>query len=341
LKTRKKEILAAAVSVLLLLAALALATRVLTPKRHDMGSTWGQFLQEKRNSTDLLFFGSSLAYCDVAPAAIWEESGLRSYVMAGAEQTIPISYYYLREALRTQTPRAVFVEVTGVIYKRHTSFTKVNIGYMPWGENRLQASLHETEDGLLPGLLFPLYFYHSRWNELTADDFRTGLLGYRADDLVGYTCLHEYVPMEGPETRSYEPDEKNYNRNLNYLTKIASLCRERGIQAVFYLAPTVGQLPADVVDDLRAKVAGMDGALFWDGNEDYDDLGIDPTRDYYDKFHFNVSGAEKFSRYLADWTKRNLSLTPTGEDSALWQKRADALRTKAAEPLTRREEGKK
>ena len=61
----------------------------------------------------MLFFGSSMVYCDVVPAIIWEETGLRSYVMAGPEQTIPITYYYLREACKTQSPQAVVIELTG------------------------------------------------------------------------------------------------------------------------------------------------------------------------------------------------------------------------------------
>jgi len=339
MKTKTRSRLAALVCLLVLAAALFYATRVLTPKRHDYGSTWGQFLKEEKNSTDVMFFGSSLVYCDVAPAAIWTESGLRSYVMAGAEQTVPMTYYYLREALKTQSPKAVFVEATGMIYDRYTNYTQVNIGYMPWGGNRLKASLTEAEDGLLPGFFFPLWFYHSRWNELTADDWRVGLTGYRADDLAGYTFLHEYRSMSGPKTRRFTPDADNWARNLEFLKKIASLCADRGIQVVFYLAPSMGRLPQETVDSLKDAVAGMDGARFLDCNGIYDSFGIDASRDYFDTLHFNVSGAEKFSRVMADWITENLGLSPSPDaDAALWDKRAAYLRAQAAQPLTPRKE---
>ncbi len=67
--------------------------RLLMPQRKEYGSLWEQYLREPENSLDLLFLGSSIAYCDVAPAWIWEESGLRSWVMAGPEQTLSLTYY--------------------------------------------------------------------------------------------------------------------------------------------------------------------------------------------------------------------------------------------------------
>ena len=74
--SRRREGLALLVSLVVLALALGLLTRLLTLKRHDMGSTWGHFLQEEEHSIDLLFLGSSLVYCDVVPAVIWEETGL-------------------------------------------------------------------------------------------------------------------------------------------------------------------------------------------------------------------------------------------------------------------------
>ena len=37
------------------------------------------------------------------------ECGARAYVLAGGEQTIPQTYYYIRQALRTQSPQVIFV----------------------------------------------------------------------------------------------------------------------------------------------------------------------------------------------------------------------------------------
>ena len=104
MKTRKREALALTVSLLVLALVLSFLTRLMTPKQHDFGSTWGHYLSEEEDSLDLIFFGSSLVYCDVVPAVLWEETGLTGYVLAGPEQTIPMTYYYVREALTPSPP---------------------------------------------------------------------------------------------------------------------------------------------------------------------------------------------------------------------------------------------
>ena len=68
----KKELLALVVSLAALAALLAGMTRLVTPKQHDFGAMWGHFLQEEADSIDVMFFGSSITYCDVVPAVFWK-----------------------------------------------------------------------------------------------------------------------------------------------------------------------------------------------------------------------------------------------------------------------------
>ena len=141
--------------------------------------------QEQTDSIDVLFFGSSVAYCDVVPAVYWENSGLTAFVQAGPEQPLPLTLDYLKESLRTQSPKAVFVECTGIAFHKYMRFTKTNIGQMPWGINRLHATFFNAEPEVRKGLLFPLYFYHDRWTTLKSEDVQP----YTEDMLAGYTFL--------------------------------------------------------------------------------------------------------------------------------------------------------
>lgn len=156
----KREPAAFLAAVAVLGGILAGATHYLTPQQHDYGSVWGMYEQEQTDSIDVLFFGSSVAYCDVVPAVYWENSGLTAFVQAGPEQPLPLTLDYLKESLRTQSPKAVFVECTGIAFHKYMGFTKTNIGQMPWGINRLHATFFNAEPEVRKGLLFPLYFYH-------------------------------------------------------------------------------------------------------------------------------------------------------------------------------------
>ncbi len=333
----RREALALAVSVTAVLLALAFLTRLLTPKQHDHGAAWGQFLKEERDSIDVLFLGSSMVYCDVVPAVFWHESGLTAYVMAGPEQTFPVTAHYLRQALETQSPQVVFIELTGVFFSRYTGFTKTNIGQMPWGRERLTATFHEAEPELRTGLLFPLYFYHDRWHELTVDDLHVALNGYDRDLMAGYTFLDEYDPGVVVHDRIFEQSEaaeEARQRNRRILTEICALCREEGITPVFYVAPTMGRIPAGLIEPLKTYTAGQSGALVLDCNEHFTEFGVDPARDFYDDVHLNAAGAEKFSRFLARWLSDTLAPVPaTGQEAALWQSRLDEFRSRAAQPM--------
>ena len=320
---KRREAAALLLAVLLFGAVTWCAAWLLMPVRTQYGSDWEQFLQEDAGSCDVLLFGSSLVYCDVAPAFLWEETGLSAYVLAGPEQTIPTSYYYVRQAFETQSPQLVVLEATGMFYPRYTNYTKANIGYMPMGRSRLAATFFAAEREERFGLLFPLYNYHYRWQDATAEDL-SGHLFPSAGLTAGYTLLTEHCPPPQQQVRDYTASGDNYHRNLTYVEKLRDLCADRGAQLLLYIAPSAGKIPADALKTLEGDLAARDVALA-DFNRELPRMGIDDNTDWYDFLHFNLRGAEKFTRFLAGWLEEHYGLEPKGCDAALWQRRLDHL----------------
>ena len=313
------------------------ASAVLLPKRVDNGATWEMYLQEEENTVDLMIFGSSLAYCDINPAVIYQETGIASYVMAGPEQTMPITYGYIAESLKTQQPKTILIEASSMLYDSHSERTRINICFMPWGENRLRLTFQECTPDEWLGLLFPLYAYHSRWPELTLEEVGQGLLGYGPDELAGYTFLQEVYPVTELKQREMGDYPEAYEKNLQAVEDILALCEEQGIRPVFFVVPSANR-PTDedaarIQEDLTAL-----GAEVVNFNQVIGELGLDYDVDFFDSLHFNYRGAEKFSRYLGQWLS-DQGLSPSqGEDEALWLQRVEhyeALRDKAdREPIT-------
>lgn len=319
---KRKKLSAAALTIAALILFSILAGDALTPLRTAYGSTWDMYEKEPQRSIDVMFFGSSVVYCDVCPAVLWRESGVTSYVMAGPEQTIPVTYRYIRQALRTQSPRIVVVDLTGMFYERYQNFTQVNLTYMPFGREKLAAIFESAEKERVPGLLFPLYDYHSRWSEAGPGEIKARLLGQSADPMAGYTFLTECVPQTGVKPREWTPDEENYARNLDYLKRIADFCAARGARLVLASMPGCWPWTEELRARLRADAAAL-GAEYRDFNDDLDAIGADLSADFVDALHYNAFGAEKFSRYLAESFLPSLGLGPTaGADAALWDGRA-------------------
>ena len=323
-----KWIPAALAAALIFLLLSYCAGWLLTPPRTSYGSTWDRYLQEPENSVDVLFFGSSLVYCNVAPGIIWEECGITSYAMAGPEQTIPITYSYVKEACRTQTPKVVAIEITGMFYKQYQNYSKVNISYMPWSCNRMEAIFNAAEPELRAGLLFPLFDYHSRWQEVTPSNILTRI-SPSIDPMAGYTFLTTATAQGEAAYRDYSAETETYARNLDYLKQIHSYCSEQGIQLMLFLTPTKGRIPESERNKLKDDISTLEGVVFADFNDNWDEISINDSTDWYDFLHFNCRGAETFSRYLGQYLTRSLGLPPTqGEDEALWQSRVETFHSR-------------
>lgn len=331
MKWRMKECIAAAVLLAMLIAFFFLSAAIFLPERYDYGATWSMFEAEDENSIDVMFFGSSFAYCDIVPAILWEDLGCSAYVMAGPRQTLPITYYYLREVYRTQTPCMIFVEVTGAFFPQYTDYTRVNIGYMPWSVNRLAATIYAAERSEQLGLLFPLYNYHDRWDELEKSDYDKALYGSAPDPLAGYTFLSESEDVTNDiQEREIECDLDNYEKNVQYLQKIAALGQKKGSQVIFYLSPSYLRYNAQYSAMLAKDIGAIDGAVFLDFNDSFDALQIDDSVDFYDHGHFNYRGAEKFTHAVAQVIDAAGVSLPDRKDSALWQERLDFFHDKVA-----------
>ncbi len=312
-KSREPLWCAAFIAVAALL--LNLAGAVLRPSHVDYGSTWGAYLCEPKDSIDVLFLGSSYAYCDWNPGVMYAESGLTGYVMGGSEQTPAITYWYLREALKTQNPSVVVMEGTSLFFDRYQNYTQINIGYMPWGLNRVGAILEAAEPDKKLGLFFDLYFYHDRWKELTLADFKKAVFPAEADQMKGHTAVNQvFDHLEGgPFLSGMRQSEEVYEQNLRDFGRIAELCREEGIDLILTINPTYSQYTQEVYDRLEADVAEMaPEAAFVNWANSFDEIGLDVTRHLYDGGHLNRAGAEIFSAYTGRFL-RSLGYEPRSQ----------------------------
>ena len=102
---------------------------------------------------------------------------------------------------------------------------------------------------------------------------------------------------------------EDWERNMNALEDIYALCRRNNIQLVLYRAPTKRLHDADW-NRLTAQFDGRDGVSTLNCSDYTAQIAADPESDFYDSLHYNCVGAEKFSAFLADWTKNNLSISP-------------------------------
>ncbi len=294
---------------------------VMMPKRTDFGGTWNMYLEEPKNSIDIMILGSSHAYCNIIPAGIYEKTGYTAYNLTAPCLTMPLAYYYLKEGLKTQSPKVVVLEATGFFFNRYMGHAKSSIGYMPFGTNRLGAIMTSAEKEERAGLLFPMFNYHDRWDEFEFSDFFKARDDKIPDINAGYTYLNTIVPQSRAE-RVFEYTDDDIALQQQYLKKIISLCNDKDIKLEIIITPAASYVTDS---DKKYLTDVIWGTPFYDFNDDFDSLGLDLSHDFYDARHLNVYGAVKFTDIFAEHIADNYTLEKRENVDAIWQSRLEKL----------------
>lgn len=303
--------------LIILCVCIKLIYQIITPKvcYEEMLPTtlsYIDFYNMEKDTVDVLFLGSSLAATAYIPQELYNQYGIRSYSLASEKQSPIISYYWLKEALRYQSPRVIvldcyyfFATNSSVLNTSEISVRRA-MDYMKWSSVKLEAvrticKLDQSQS--LASYFFPNIRYHERWKELTETDFSLTEMvdGY---DLKGYAPLEgqcgydEYLPydMGGNSKKIAEMS----SLMESYLDKICGLCEQEGISLVLANVPLVN---ADAGRFYAMQKYAEDHKLqFLDFNEKslYEASGYDFPTDSYDCAHTNLWGAKKITTYLGN-----------------------------------------
>ena len=127
---------------LILCVLLWQANRVLAVKYDDGIYSVAKFYELEDNSVDVLILGSSHAYMSFNTGVLWREQGISSYLLTASAQPLWNSYYYLKEALKTQTPKLIVLEGYRLLeeeeYQSAGFVIKSTYG-LKWSRNRIDA----------------------------------------------------------------------------------------------------------------------------------------------------------------------------------------------------------
>ncbi len=302
--------LALSVSLLLTVAVLICATLILQPK-YVSASPEGSLTEEyyaavKETNHDVLFIGDCEVYESFVPAILWQEYGISSYVRGGAQQLVWHSYYMLEDALRYETPKTVVFNVLALKYgePQKEAYNRMALDGMKWSKTKLDAiRASKTQEESLASYIWPLLRYHSRWKELTAEDFKYAFTDKPTVSHSGYLMQMGIVPYEKHEEQKPRPlpDYTLPQTAMDYLDRMTALCREKGIELILIKAPTnaIQYHWYDEWDEQITAYAAKNDLTYYNFIPLADEIGLDMTTDTYDAgVHLNVYGAEKMTRYF-------------------------------------------
>ena len=338
-RTRWIRALCITLAVLLLAAAVAVMTPILTPKyltQSKEGSFTAEYYASVAETThDVLFIGDCEVFESFVPAILWEEYGITAYVRGGAQQLTWHSYYMLEDALRYETPRAVVFNVYALKYgePQKEAYNRLALDGMEWSPVKAEAiKASMTEEEHFIDYVFPFLRYHSRWDELTAEDFRYAFTDKPLVSDSGYLMQTGILPADTQAEFTPELliDYTLPATAMEYLDKMRELCDERGIELILIKAPTNFWRYHwyDEWDEQVAAYAAEHDLAYYNLIPEADQIGLDMSTDTYDAgAHLNVYGAEKLTRYFGAILRDTHNLPDWRVNShacVVWEERVQA-----------------
>lgn len=302
--------LTATVCFCVLLAAVLGATQRLFERKYSYTKYYDFYHQEQ--DFDVLFLGTSHVLDAVYPMELWRDYGIVSYNMANHSENICTNYWQLRNALRYTKPEVVVIDLYAV-----DGDAKVNEKYLhnfldgvPFSPLKVEIVWDLLEPDKRVEYLFNLSLYHSRWEELGAEDLKPsrGLeKGAELRDEVTINVPPSLIPQD-----EYDPAER---LNKQYLQKIIDLCKEQDIEVILMYIPYTMPEGHQRVANWGYVAAEKNGIPYL--NFVYEDLAINYATDCADEgHHLNASGARKLTDYLGNYISANYDVQDHREDQA-------------------------
>lgn len=293
-------------------------------QRKDYLAQLNTYFDLEKNTIDVFILGPSTSEIAISPMDLWHDYGIVSYNLSVAGQSIPINYYNLKEALKSQNPKLLIFDlcnyyITEETWERQKQPIRVHefLNFIPSYSTKIEVvmNLVEWQDWAEYGI--DIIYYHDRWKELKAHDF----ISYR-NNQKGAITRWEIEPFDLPPyiiSKQEKVSADNYKLSMEYLTKIIELCEENDIDILFT------NLPSYLEDD----ELGWSRQRMWNGFEDFSkeqnydylnynyllsEVGIDHKTDYADWRHSNYSGQQKITKHLGRYIIDNYDIPDRRND---------------------------
>lgn len=269
------------------------------------------FYQLEKNSLDVINIGSSHVHSSINTVRMYEQEGISSYNLSAGSQPIWYSYYYLKEALKTQTPKVIILDVYTLsntndddyIAKAQLNLLTMKPSYDKWEALRVSG----TDDMISLFLGFPKN--HARYRELTSKEYDNKV----CLNMMGYAYTGNTEPLDKDSVLNAESisDTAPISAKAEeYLRKTIELCREKDIEIVLVNAPWPNIQQEDAKRyNYIGQIAEEYGVDFIDGCDMSEQIGIDYRTDNAEgSGHLNYNGSLKWTNYLMQYLSDNYSL---------------------------------
>ena len=299
---KKRTICIRVISFLLVFVILfSLLTEVMQDKRisgeYNPTTKIRGFYAQEKNRLDFVFLGSSQVYADIAPGVLWRDFGMTSYDFTANEQPLWITYYYMKEVLKYQKPKAVVVDVFTAYMDSYMDegVNHFSLDDMPFSMNKLKAIHASVPKELRYSYYFTLAKYHTTWMDMNAEKF-TAAFRYADDPMKGYSPFvfaRSYEAQAKQEILEQSGKTEIPEMSRIWIDRMIALANEENVPIVFMKTPN-GNAEREMLYNSLEEYFAQQQVPFLNLNEVFDG-----------EAHLNCLQAEKVSQYVGAYLTRH------------------------------------
>ena len=289
------------------------------------GNAYEKFYAEEENSLDLISIGNSTVRNGIIPAEIWNEYGITSYNIVSAPTHPEVICIAINELARLQNPKVVYIDLQGLTEQKISDteyFVTEYVKNMP--DCEAKSNLIQQYDFLQRNLKdnasYELFKNHNNYRN--PEYMEMLFLGSGKEALKGFVPFYEITTQH-----KYELDMTTIlelpNDGKYYLQKIMETCNQYPeITFVF------GKMPRCLNDKivnqtymLRSAISTIEanGYTYVEWEDMLDEIGFEYDKDFRDSHHLNVYGAQKFTKFYADYLIDNYGLFASSKSESITQ----------------------
>ena len=291
-----------------------------------------KFYDLEDNTVDVLVMGTSHAFANFNTGTLWDEYGIASYDFACSNQPMWNTYYYLKEALKTQTPKLVVLEAMSTTfnydYQEESGIIKNTFG-LSWSKNRIDAISASSSSDEHTSYLLDYTHYHNRYKALAKEDFNENQGITMLEDWKGYYIKSSTAPFDYLDVSDIVDRAPLYEKTEKYYRKTIELAQENGIPMLIVVSPYASiSYEEEMVFNSAGDIAAEYNVPFVNCNLLADEIGVDYKTEFADGHHLNHLGGQKFSKYIGKYIVENYDVPDhRGDDNySSWDRNADCIR---------------
>ena len=283
--------------------------------------------KEPKNTIDVLLIGSSATYSGFSSAYAYEKYGFTSWPYAIGGSTCTMWKPALQDALRTQRPKLVVVDVFGGGYERDMIETRssqlyVVMNSVPFSVEKIRTAREisrNVNNVSAASMVFPFIKCHSRVpiNILNLKS-RLAVEKSGPSPLKGIETLTRKRKLKpvvdsafSDESLPLDPETERVIRDF------IDYCKSEDLDVVFVKYPIVLKVtaPDELVVNQKAnrilEIAEESGYSAFNMQKYFHEIGLVECDDYYNHGHTNTRGQRKVTEFLGNYIQNTMNIGPS------------------------------